>query len=338
MLVSVIVPCRNEVDYIEALCHSVFRQYKYDFDIELIVADGMSDDGTRNKIIKLVEFGYCLRLIDNPQKIVSTGLNLAIDVSKGEVIVRMDVHTNYADDYVFHCVNSLLSTGATCVGGPWVAAGQTNKQKAIAYSFQSHIGSGGALSRKKEFSGYVDTVYLGAWKKSDLLKLGGFDESLVRNQDDELCFRIKQNGGSIWQSKDIRSTYFPRSSFILLYRQFMQYGYWKIPIILKHKLPASIRHIVPFVFFLFVFLLFVVSFWMNSAFFLMLFVVVLYFLIIFFSTLWGGGLISLYSRVLSVAAITVMHFGYGVGFGRGILEWVILKNISFKSWSSRLTR
>ena len=247
--VSVIVPCRNERAHIAPFCADLARQTLPEgWALQVLIADGCSDDGTRERLQSLCASDPRLQLIDNPHRIVSSGLNRAIDAACGEVIVRMDVHTAYATNYIAECLAALKATGATCVGGPWQPVGIGWPQAAIALAFQSRFGSGGAASRRVDFSGPVDTVYLGAWRREELLRLGGFDESLVRNQDDELSLRIVRAGGGVWQSATIQSCYTPRGSFVALFRQFYQYGYWKVPVIRKHRLPASPRHLAPFAF------------------------------------------------------------------------------------------
>jgi succinoglycan biosynthesis protein ExoA len=243
--VSVVVPCRNEVNYLEGFVHNVFRQQLDGIALDVFIADGMSNDGTRDLFPYLSNHYSVLTFIDNPRKTVSAGLNRCIRLSRADIIVRMDVHTIYAQDYISACVAALNSTGASCVGGPWIAQGNTPIQKAIASAFQSPIASGGAASRFSSFCGHVDTVYLGTWARSTLLALGGFDEEMVRNQDDELSLRLIRAGGSIWQSPNIKSFYTPRSSYSSLYRQYLQYGYWKLLGIKKHRIPSSLRHLAP---------------------------------------------------------------------------------------------
>lgn len=338
MLVSIIVPCRNEQHYIKHFIHSAINQCLEGFEIEIIIADGDSNDGTREVLSELSTIDKRIRWIENPRQIVSTGLNLCLEHALGDIVVRMDVHTQYASDYVLQCVRALESTGAMCVGGPWLAVGRTTHERAIAAAFQSSVGSGRATSRCIDYTGWVDTVYLGAWLRADLVELGGFDESLVRNQDDELALRIHRRGGRVWQSADIRSAYFPRASLTALYRQFRQYGYWKIPVIRKHRLPASLRHLVPFTFFLLLALLTMVApFWPPAV-----------VLIAFLTLLYAAGLVvgTRKQRAamgtgglgwLTLAAVATMHLGYAAGFARAILDFWVLRNDE-RSAMSQLTR
>jgi glycosyltransferase involved in cell wall biosynthesis len=243
--VSVVVPCRNERDYIESFLGSLARQKVDGLRVEFLIADGMSEDGTRAILEKAVRCDARFRLIDNPGRIVSTGLNAAIRAARGEIIVRMDVHTEYATDYLEQCVAVLESAGADNVGGAWRGRGRSYLQTAIALAFQSWFSCGGAASHNLDWDGPVDSVYLGCWRKATLLRVGLFDEELVRNQDDELNLRLVRGGGKVWQSSAIRSWYYPRASWRALFSQYAQYGYWKVRVIQKHKVPASLRHLVP---------------------------------------------------------------------------------------------
>ena len=164
--ISIIIPCLNEARHIEDCIGSVFRQQEPEGGFEVIVADGMSDDGTRAIVARLSAEHPTLRLIDNPGRIVSTGLNQAIRQARGQIIIRLDAHTLYASDYIKSCVQALESTGADNVGGPWVAQGTSYVSRAIAAAFQCRWVVGGARGHDPAFEGDVDTVYLGCWRKS----------------------------------------------------------------------------------------------------------------------------------------------------------------------------
>jgi glycosyltransferase involved in cell wall biosynthesis len=251
-LVSVIVPCRNERDHIESFCANALAQtLPPGWTLDLLIADGDSDDGTRAVIDRIVLGDARVRVVDNPRRIVSCGLNRALATARGAVIVRMDVHTRYAPDYVAQCLNVLQRTGADNVGGPWCAeptASTAGWPAAIAAVFQSRWVAGGARSRSLTYEGTVDTVYLGCWPRTSFDQFGGFDESLVRNQDDEHNLRIVLGGGRVWQSPAIRSVYQPRGNLRDLAAQWLQYGYWKPFVMRKHGQAASWRHRVPALF------------------------------------------------------------------------------------------
>ena len=249
-LVSLIAPCRNERAHIDAFCDSALGQrLPTGWQMELLVADGLSDDGTRQRLAERAAQDARLCLIDNPGRIVSCGLNRCIEASHGEFIVRLDVHTVYAPDYIARCLAVWQETGADNVGGPWRAQGESGPaavvQRAVAAAFQSRLVAGGALSRDLAYNGEVDTVYLGAWPRATFERFDGFDENLVRNQDDEHNLRIHKGGGRIWQSSSIHSTYFPRASKMDVFRQYRQYGYWKPFVMLKHGQAAALRHLIP---------------------------------------------------------------------------------------------
>src|SRR5690348_16594270 len=194
-LVSVVVPCRNERDHIETALKSILAQEGSAGDFEVVVADGMSDDGTREILLRLALADSRIRIIDNQSRIVSSGLNAAIQEARGSIIVRMDAHTEYAPDYIRQCVRVLHETAADNVGGPWIACGKRKIGKAIAAAFQSPLSCGGARGHNAKYSGPVDTVYLGCWRREVFDRIGLFDEEFVRNQDDEFNLRLVRSGG-----------------------------------------------------------------------------------------------------------------------------------------------
>ncbi len=248
-VVSVIVPCRNELAHMGDFLAGVRAQtLPSGWTVEIVVADGMSDDGTRQAVDAAAAGDPRVVAVDNPGRIVSTGLNRALVASRGEVIVRMDVHTRYAPDYVATCLDAIETTGADVVGGAWHAETASDAgpmAQAIAAAFQSRWVTGGALSRQLDHDGEVDTVYLGAWPRRTFERHGGFDEQLVRNQDDEHNLRIVRGGGTVWQSSRIRSWYRPRAHLGQVFRQYRQYGYWKPFVMRKHRQAAAPRQLAP---------------------------------------------------------------------------------------------
>lgn len=245
MIVSVIVPVRREMAVIERFLASLAAQDAGDFEWEAIIADGMSDDGTVDVLAKWAQRWLKLTVIDNPRGYVSSGLNAAVLAARGDIIVRMDAHSEYAPDYLRQCIAVLQETGADNVGGPALTRATGWMARAIAAAYHSRFGSGGARFHDPNYEGPVDTVPYGCWRRATLERAGLFDESLVRNQDDELNLRIVRGGGRVWQSPRIRSWYWPRSSLRALFTQYFQYGLWKVAVIRKHRRPASWRHLAP---------------------------------------------------------------------------------------------
>jgi succinoglycan biosynthesis protein ExoA len=343
-LVSVIIPCRNEREAIEHCVASALSQQPPEGGIEVLIADGMSDDGTREILRKAESSDPRIKLIDNPGRIASTGLNAAIHASSGGIIVRMDAHTEYSPDYVRRCVELLKMTGADNVGGPARTKPATWLERAIAAAYHSPFSVGGARFHDVDYEGFVDTVTYGCWRKESFGRFGMFDEELVRNQDDEHNLRIIRGGGRIWQSPRIMSWYRPRGSLSSLFKQYMQYGYWKVRVIQKHKLPASIRHLVPGVFLLTLSLLAMACLlsllwrWAGGA------RPAAGGLVFGCSALALGFLLSVYGLcLLAVSLLTASgagwrlfpllpvvfpcyHFGYGYGFLRGAVDFVVLRN------------
>ena len=336
--VSIIMPVRNEARHIIQCLEAVLGQDFPADSMEVIIADGLSDDGTLEKLEEFARRDRRVRVIANRGRIVSTGLNAAIKVARGDIIVRLDAHTEYAEDYVRQCVKTLRESGAQNVGGAWRATGRTYFQKAIALAFQSPFSSGGAGSHDVDYEGEVDSVYLGCWRKSTLEKLGGFDEELVRNQDDELNLRLIRMGGRIWQSPFIKSSYYPRGSLIALFRQYAQYGYWKVRVIQKHKLPASVRHLVPGSFLFTIGVLGILSLFSYLA------RVSLVGLVVLYGAATMAASFMTCRRIATLACLPVMpivfmmyHWGYGYGFLRGMVDFILLRKGGSNSFT-QLTR
>jgi succinoglycan biosynthesis protein ExoA len=324
-LVSVILPCRNEAGYIQDCLKSILAQEIPDGDFEILVVDGVSNDGTREFLERFCAENPKVRLLNNPGRIVSTGLNTALREARGEVIVRMDAHTVYAPDYIKQCLAVLRETGADNVGGPMRTTATTYKERAIRAVFHSPFAVGGARSHNPGYEGYVDTVIYGCWRKSIFDRVGNFDEDLVRNQDDEHNLRISRNGGKIYQSPRIHSWYHVRNSFRALLRQYMQYGYWKVLVIRNHRLPASIRHIIPGGFVgTFALLLIAGLFW-RPAFGGATILAALYLAAVVVASMVTAFRSEWKLLPLLPLAFACFHLGYGYGSIRGVLDFVVFQ-------------
>ena len=334
-LISVIVPCRNERQHIDAFCDSALRQQLPEgWHMEVLIADGDSDDGTREHLMQRCTADPRLVLVDNPGRIVSTGLNACIARARGGTIARMDVHSQFAPDYLAQCIQALSRTGAENVGGPWVAQGTGATGAAIAAAFQCRWVVGGARSRDVHYEGEVDTVYLGCWPRSVFDRYGLFDETLVRNQDDEHNLRMRLAGARIWQSRLIRSTYHPRNSLQHLFAQQRQYGYWRPFVMRKHGQPGSVRQLVPAAFVAAAIASAAAlpwSAWPLAA-----------LAIAYAGYLLAASLVAARSarnwKLLPrlPAAIAAFHAGYGLGTWRGL--WDIVRSRTPSSDFARITR
>lgn len=244
-MVTVVLPIRNEAAYIGRCLTSVMAQTYPRDRLEVIVADGMSTDATREVVDAFRDGPIPVRLIDNPARIVSTGLNAAIAAARGVIVVRVDGHCEIAPDYVECCVRHLQS-GVDAVGGPLQTIGDGVTATAIATAMSSRFGVGNASFRTTpDRTTYVDTVAFPCYRRELLDRLGPFDEELVRNQDDEYNYRLRKSGGRILLAADVKARYFSRSSVWSLARQYFQYGFFKVRVLQKHPRQMCARQFVP---------------------------------------------------------------------------------------------
>jgi succinoglycan biosynthesis protein ExoA len=247
--VSIVAPMLNEAGHLDAFVADVAGQ---DFrgEIELLVADGGSEDGSPERLQELSEQARVdLTLLPNPSRWVSSGLNACIKRAQGDLIVRLDCHSRYPADYVRRCAEAAEETGAWNVGGIVVPEGETRMERAVACAMDSPFGGIG-WTRHAEVGTRVevDTVTYGAFRPEAFRLAGTFDESLVRNQDDELNLRLRLAGGRIVLDPSIRVRYRPRGSLTKVFRQYYEYGRWKVPVMLKHRRALSGRSLVPIAF------------------------------------------------------------------------------------------
>ncbi len=249
-MISVIVPIRNEKQFIRATLDSIIQQNVHEA-TEILVADGMSTDGTREILQEYYSKNPSIILVDNPEKIVPNGFNRALSIAKGNVIIRIDGHAIMKPSYINQCLKVLEKTGADCVGGPIINVSNGIVGESINIAQSSKFGVGGVKFREEIIEGeFVDTLAFGAYKRDVFKNIGGYDQELIRNQDDEFNFRLIQSGGRIWLDPSIQSLYYPRTSLCKLFKQYYQYGFFKIRVIQKRKGLASFRHVIPLIFIL----------------------------------------------------------------------------------------
>ena len=321
--VSIIVPIRNEASYISNCLDSVFNQVNMgNYQMEVIVVDGSSTDNT-HEIVRVYQNQYAnLVLLDNPGLIVPTGINCAYQVAKGDVIIRVDGHCEIAPDYVSNCIHHLSETDAVGVGGPMQTIGETPLSETIAVAMSSVFGVGNSTFRTIQGkSMYVDSIPFPAYTRGIITKVGYYDEEMVRNQDDEYNYRIREAGGKLLLAADVQSKYYSRGSLRKLWKQYFQYGYWKVRVLQKHPRQMSLRQFIPPTFVAslilsFVFALFIPVFWIILA---------------------GIGgvylLANLLASILTAAkkgwqhlfflpvVFVILHISYGLGFLVGLVKF-----------------
>ncbi|MBI3782301.1 MAG: glycosyltransferase family 2 protein [Deltaproteobacteria bacterium] len=309
-IVSVVIPMRNEAVHIDRCLDSVLAQEYPPERLEVIVVDGESDD---DSLRVLAGYGSRIRVLTNPSRIVPGAMNIGIRAAHGEIICRVDAHTVLDPDFVRIGVETLQRTGADNVGGPMVSVGGGRWGDAIALAMSSRFGIGSYFhfaSADRE----VDTVYMGMFPKRVFERIGLFDEELVRDQDDELNYRLRKSGGRIFLTMRMRSRYQNRQSVRALARQFFQYGWWKIRVLQKHPKQMSLRQFVPALFILSLLGSAIVSLFCPPAVLLLLVALVAY-----------GAAASAAAAVVAqrngwslfvplLATFATMHFSYGSGF------------------------
>jgi succinoglycan biosynthesis protein ExoA len=246
--ISVIVPLRNERSNVDSFVNDLAAQ-DFEGELEVLVADGASDDGGIERLRAAArDAGLPLQVIDNSAGWVSHGLNACIRKAQGDLIVRLDCHSRYARDYLRRCAEVSQQTGAWNVGGRLVPTGTTRIERAVACAMDSPFGGIGWTRSSGGERVETDTVTFGAFRPEVFERVGLFDEALVRNQDDEFNMRLRAAGGRIVLDPAITVVYRPRGSFGAVWRQYFEYGLWKVPVMLKHRRVATVRGVVPLVF------------------------------------------------------------------------------------------
>jgi succinoglycan biosynthesis protein ExoA len=335
--VTAVVPCRNERDGIEGCVRSLLEQQEPPGGFEIIVVDGMSDDGTRDVLERLARDRPCLRVVDNPARITPAAMNAGIRAARGEFISIMGAHNRYAPDYLWQSVQVLRTTGADNVGGAMICEGNARIQKAIAAAHHSPFSVGGARWHNADYEGEAGTVFGGVYRREVFDRIGMFDEDLVRNQDDELNLRLVRSGGRIWQCPRIRSWYEPRKSFRSLFRQYLQYGYWRVRVIQKHRLPASLRQVVPAGFVAGLIALGLAAPWSALAARCLAGVLAAYGVATLAASVLAAGQHGWGLLLPLPLVFTCFHFGYGLGFLRGVWDFGVRRRRADRVFT-KLTR
>jgi succinoglycan biosynthesis protein ExoA len=236
----------NEAEHVEHLVGDIAAQ-DFSGEIEVLVADGGSTDGSVRRLrTAAAAAGLDLTVLENPERWVSHGLNRCIQRSSGDLLVRLDCHTRYPADYLRLCARAADETGAWNIGGLTIPIGRSATQRAVACAMDSPFG--GILWTRHPRDGKrfeVDIVHCGAYAREGFDRVGTFDESLVRNQDDDMALRLQAAGGTVLLDTAIRSHYIPRGSLRSVFSQYYQYGFWKVAVMLKHRRLMTLRSLAP---------------------------------------------------------------------------------------------
>jgi len=332
MKLSVICPIYNEEKHIAACLDSILRQDFPKEELEVLLVDGMSTDRTREIVQQYTAQYPFIFLLDNPKRIVPTGLNIGIRVAQGEVIIRLDAHAIYPDNYFSALVDKLYALNADNVGGlcRTLPAKDTPMCEAIAAALSSPFGMGDShfrIGTNKEMQ--VDTVPFGCFRREVFDKIGYFDEELVRNQDDEFNGRIIKFGGHIYLIPSVVIDYYGRDSIGKVSKMFYQYGLFKPLVNKKLGNPASVRQFFPFFFVLGLIIGLILS--LASTFFRILYIAVLalyIFLAAYYSIRQVKGLKRIF---LLMCTFFVIHVSYGWGYLRGMFKLLLKKSFSAES-------
>jgi len=326
--VSIIIPCRNEKKYIVRCLDSIIAQNYPKDNLEVLVVDGGSTDGTREIVKEYIQKYPFMKLLNNPRRAVPIALNIGIKEVKGEVIMRMDAHNAYEKNYISKCIKYLKKYDVDNVGGICITLPGANTilVRSIALTLSHPFGVGNSYFRiglKKPR--FVDTVPFGCYKKEVFEKIGLFNEELIRNQDIEFNLRLKKAGGKILLVPDITSYYHARSTLKAFVKQNFQNGFWVIYSTKFVKIPFSIRHLVPFFFVVSLMGSLILSLFFRPFIYLFAFIFGSYFILnVFFSTqlCLKNGLKYLPTLILS---FSTLHFSYGFGSIWGFIKLTVSK-------------
>lgn len=333
---SIIIPCRNEARYIAKCLDSILSNGYPHHQLEIIVADGISSDGSDQIVKEYAEKFSCVKYLQNEMLFTPHGLNKGIEASSGEYVMILGAHAELTENYIQTCLDLFDEyPDAACVGGYVQHIAENKFSAAVAKAMSHPFGVGNAHFRTGRFEGFVDTVAFGAYRKCVFQLTGLFDESLVRNQDDEFSFRMKQHGLKILLSLRLRSLYYVRSALSKLARQYFQYGYWKVYVNRRHKAITTYRQLVPPVFVLAVIISIISIILMPS---LLLPALILASLYLALSLFFAAGIAEGIEEFAIIPWVfPVLHFSYGWGYLRGLVDFLILQR-KLSDSSKSLTR
>jgi succinoglycan biosynthesis protein ExoA len=323
--VSIIIPCYNEENTIYPLLEAIYQQDYPRSRLEVLIAEGCSEDKTLQKIhlFQTQRPDFSIIIIDNPMHIIPAGLNLALRSTHGEFIIRLDAHCLPYPDYVRRCIDSLKAGLGANVGGRWdIQPGSSSWiARAIAFAASHPFGVGGARYRIGGQPQPVETVPFGAFKRSLIDEIGFFNEELHTNEDYEFNVRIKEKGLVVWFDPLIRSIYYTRSDYLSLAKQYWRYGYWKARMLKRYPMTIRWRQLIPALFVISLAAFSLLSPLVSVALYALFIELGFYLLLISFA----GFQATIYARDWKmfpgvIIAIVLMHFTWGISFWWSLLK------------------
>jgi len=337
MRVKVVIPCRNEQAYIAGCIDSLLECHQTGISLQICVVDGMSDDDTRSIVKQYAERCKNVTLIDNTRRTTPFALNLGLQTLDFDIGIILGAHAVVHTDFLMQNVRVLHEHPEVgCAGGIIRNVHENEWSEVISSAMSSVFGVGNAHFRTGGKSGYVDTVAFGAYRREVFERVGFFDEELARNQDDEFNYRVVQGGFKIYLDPAIQSDYFVRGSISKLYKQYDQYGYWKVFVNKKHGALTTLRQLAPPLW-----VIFLLSGWIGSLIHPLLgwayVVIVAMYAVLAIYTAGRMRAKSVRQFFMLLRTFGVLHFSYGIGYLRGLIHFYLLGRKP-SGHSERLTR
>ncbi|MCK5535852.1 MAG: glycosyltransferase family 2 protein [Bacteroidales bacterium] len=324
--VSITIPCRNEENYIVKCLQSIVDSDYPKDKLEVFVCDGLSTDKTIVQVLKFEEKYPFIELLLNKKQTTPHALNIGLKESDADYNIILGAHAEIEKDFIQQNINTfeqINDNQLACVGGFIENIFEDEDSKIIGYAMSSSFGVGNAHFRTGGKDGFVDTVAFGMYKAEVFDDIGYFDESLARNQDDEFNYRLLKNGYKIYLSEAIKSKYYVRASFLKLFRQYFQYGYWKVIVNKKHNKITTLRQLAPFMFVLFLIVGFISSLFSMVYALIFLTILSIYFFLAILSTLKFK--ISITNKLKLIKAFLILHISYGLGYLMAIKDLIFLR-------------
>jgi len=322
--ISVIFAVRNEIKNIENAINSIYKQTFPIENIEIIFVDGMSNDGTFEYLNNIQSSRKNIIVERNPKISSASGWNMGIDLARGKYILIMSGHAEISLQYLQFCYEILEASNYAAVAGPTIPIGINRFSNQLALALKSSFGVGNASYFTSTENRVVETLVFGLYRREVLIKVNKFDESIIRGQDWDLNFRIRNQGFKLYQIGCVNSKYYVRTSLISLWKRHFNAGKWKVYILKKYPHSLLLRHVIPFMFVLVLFFLIAGALFSNFIKFILIgFLLIYLFIGSFFA------LVTIHKNQEGQLAwilllFFIMHFSYGIGMFQGIMQFLFL--------------